>query len=310
MQEPSSRGRAFTLIELLVVIAIIAILASLLLPALNKSKIEAQRIKCLSNQRAVAQAWHMYNSDFKGYIVSTDPITPSGAANLACWCPGYVAGCDTSDQYGAYIDRNGAGTIPEVDSGYGAPPFDHNDPAALQAGAFWPYMPSVSVFQCPADNRIILKTNTAVRGIAMNSYMNGISFGAAGAAPVGFGDSVPNHLVFYTKESQIKRPSWIWLTIDEDGHAIDDAMFLVNMDQVGGIGSSDQTLEAPARRHGNAFSWNFADGHAEIYKLQSPNFINWAFVPIPFQYIAGGHPRFDPDWQTLTNHTADPVVGL
>lgn len=301
---------AFTLIELLVVITIIAILASMILPALAKAKVEAQRTQCMSNQRQMAVGWHMYNSDFNGYIVSCDPINATNGPNNACWCPGYCGGTDANaDQFGPYIARNDAGTIPVSDTSYGpAPIYDHSNPAAIMAGALWPYVGGLGAYKCPADYRTVYGTNV-VRGLAMNSYLNGISFGSAGEPPSGFGDSNPPHLQFYLKQSQMKRPSGILLMIDEDGHAIDDGMFLVNMDQPNGIGDSDATLEAPARRHANAFSWNFCDGHAEIYKLKSPDFINWAYVPIFYQYVSGGHIVTDPDWENLTNHTTESLTG-
>ena len=122
-----SRRKGFTLVELLVVIGIIALLISILLPALNRAREQAKRIKCASNLRQMGQGMAMYINEWKYYPGAYELDSGTGKP-YAIWPTRlrlYMSGekdpfnCPSQEMWSHWqSDTGGSATAAEEGNGY------------------------------------------------------------------------------------------------------------------------------------------------------------------------------------------------
>jgi len=157
--QTGTKKDGFTLIELLVVIAIIAILAAMLLPALANAKDQALRTTCMNNQKQIALAENIYQTDNKDWIAFCN--WDGGTAPGPGWLyTGSVSSLDPTSQ--AFLTAH-----------------QGNKEAAWATGTLYTTLKSSKVYLCPKD---ILSKYYSQRANKLSSYVwDGAAAGFDGA---------------------------------------------------------------------------------------------------------------------------------
>lgn len=267
-----SKVAAFTLIELLVVIAIIAILASLLLPALGRAKDQAQSAACASNVKQLQLAWHLYTDDNQG-VMPLNWIVDSGGFRR--------------NRPGSWVLGNAGVDV---------------DLTNLTSGTLYQYLSSTRVYRCAAD-RTTVATAKANPAPVIRSYATAGALNAKGSYYDGNFEPWPYLGCEKLADIRAPGPAEVWVFIEPNAPSHDHAGWDFIIIQAPNITSWGHL---PTDRHRSGCNLSFVDGHVAFRKWKAPKekrpFGGGAFDGTPVtpggdqedcDWLLAGHPRTD-----------------
>jgi len=152
--------------------------------------------------------------------------------------------------------------------------------ASITGGLLWPFTKNEALYKCPGDKSL------NARSVSMNAHMGGVQ-----------GDYISAAFAPFKRREDILKPDQYWVTLDER-IGINDGFYRLDCNTVY---TTARAGDFPAVYHNRNSAFNFSDGHAEMRKWTTANYVSIA--------PANGQPLANADDLWMMQHMTLPTTG-